>query len=829
MTVPEHLANRDPASSGLAVSAAPARARVVVVGGGIVGASIAYHLTALGVRDVVVLERGRLTSGTTWHAAGLVAQVRGTHALTDLSRTNAALYASLAAETGVDTGFRPVGALTVARTQGRMQENLRGVSMARDAGIEAHVLSPAEVATWWPPATTDDLVGATIFPTDGTVNPGDATLALMTAACARGAVLVEGVEVLGFDTQRGAMTGVRTSVGAVGCETVVLAAGLWSSELGRLADVHLPLHAAEHVWILTEPTPGADERLPILRDLDGYFYVRHYRGAYVVGAFEPKGKPRSVESISPGGFAEFGEDWDHVAPVLANARERLPEVGGLGFARFLSAPESFTPDANFLLGEAPGLRGFFVAAGFNSQGIIYAPGAGRATAEWIVEGRPTMDLAEVDVRRAGRWADNRAWLFDRTFESLGKLYALHWPNLQPATGRGVRRTPLHRRLREANACFGEAAGWERANWFAPVGTDPVYRYSFGRQNWFGPVGEECAAVRGQVGLFDLSTYSKFLVQGPGALSGLQRICAADVDVAPGRIVYTTWCNERGGVEMDPTVTRMAEDRFLVVAPTLAQTRTGAWLADRLPPDAVATDVTSGYAVLALMGPRSREVLAGLTQEDLSNEAFGFGTAKEIDVGWAKAWALRVSYVGELGWELFVPTEFAVDLHDKVATAGFEHGLRHTGFHALDSLRLERGFRSWGHDVGQLDDPFAAGLAATVRRTPGDHLGREALERLRDAPRRRRLVSIRLEDPEALLFHGEPVLRGDARVGHVTSGAWGYTLGAAVGLAWLHDDEHEVDDAWLEAEPLTVEIEERRIPALAQLRPFYDPEGARLRS
>ena len=828
MTIPEHLANREPDTAALTFSELPSRARVVVVGGGIVGSSIAYHLTKLGVSDVVVLERGTLTSGTTWHAAGLVSQARGTHALTELSRRNAPLYESLPSETGIETGLRRVGSLTVARTEARQQESLRSVSMGRDFGIEAHVLTPSEVTDWWPVANVSDIVGGIVFPQDGTVNPGDAARALMKGAQMGGAAFVPGVTVTGFRLEGGAVAAVETDHGTIECETVALAAGLWSGELARLAGVPLPLYPAEHYWVMTEPVAGAQERFPFLRDLDGYFYIRHYRGGYLLGAFEPKGKPRAVGSISTTGFEEFGPDWDHFAPVLANARERLPALQTVGFQHFLSAPESFTPDANFLLGEAPGLRGFHVACGFNSQGIIYAPGAGVALAEWIVEGHPTMDLAEVDVARAGRWSNNRAWLHDRTYESLGKLYAMHWPFLQPQTGRGVRRTPLYERLQRANACFGEAAGWERANWFAPAGVEPVYGYAFGKQNWFDYVGEECRAAREGVALFDLSTYSKVLVQGPGALAGLQRICASEMDVPVGKVVYTTWCNERGGIEMDPTVTRLGPDRFMVVAPTLAQTRTAAWLTDRLPADATVTDVTSGYAVLAVMGPRSRELLQRLTQEDLGNDAFPFGTAREIDAGWAKVWALRVSYVGELGWELFTPTEFADDLYDKVVAAGEDLRLHHAGFHALDALRTERGFRSWGHDIGPLDDPFSAGLGFTVSRAKqDDFIGRAALESLRDAPRLRRLVSLRLDDPDTVLFHAEPVLRDGVRVGHVTSGAWGYTFGGSVGLAWIHADE-PVTDAWLAAAPMSVEIEERLVPARAQLRALYDPDGARVR-
>ena len=831
--IDEHLANRDLRAS-FAVAEVPSSARVVVVGGGIVGASVAYHLTQLDVGDVVVVERGHLTNGTTWHAAGLVAQVRGTHALTELSRINADLYERLSAETGVETGFRRVGALTVARTEARMQELLYAISLARDAGIPAEVLEPADVKRHWPPAATDDVVGGTLFPTDGTVNPGDAALALATGAHAGGSTFVEGVGVTGFRLRRPdggrvpSIEAVVTDQGVVECEHAVVAAGLWTSEVARLAGVSIPLFPAEHVWVMTKEASGAEERLPILRDLDGYLYVRHYRGRYVVGAFEPRGKPRAPADVDDGGFVEFGPDWDHFAPVLTAARQRLPELESLEFEHYLRAPESFTPDSNFHLGEVPEVRGLYVAAGFNSQGIIYAPGAGAALAEWIVEGRPTRDLAEVDVARSGRWQNNRAWLGERTREMLGRLYTMHWPGLQPATARGVRRTPLSDRLGAAGAVFGEAAGWERANWFATDASTRDYGFSFDRPNWFGPVAEECRATREGVALFDLSTYSKFLVEGSGAPTGLQRLVTSDLDVPPGRVAYTLACNERGGIEMDPTVTRLDECRFLVAAPTLAQRRTEMLLRAGLPSDVVVTDVTSGFSVLLVTGPQARETLSGVTDTDLSNDAFPFLAAREVDAGWARAWMLRVSYAGELGWELWVPTEFGADLHDKVMDAGAEAGIRHAGFFAFDALRLERGFRSWGHDMGPLDDPFACGLGFAVDAgKESDFVGREALEGMRIAPRPRRLVAIRVTEPGSTLWHGESVLVDGARCGYVTSGAFGPTLEASVGLAWIERDE-PVSQEWLQGSTVQVEIRGRAFAAEASLRPFYDPDGARLR-
>src|SRR6266566_2054710 len=784
MTAPERLANRELDSSILApLSEAPDRARIVVIGGGVAGSSVAYHLTKLGVADIVVLERTRLTGGTTWHAAGLVAQVRGTHALTELSRVNAPLYESLPAETGVETGLRRVGALTVARTRGRMEELRAGLSMAKDFGIEAHELTPQEVRKYWPEAEVEDLVGATIFPQDATVNPGDAALSLAKGAKDGGATFVFGVSVTGFERRDGRIAGVITDRGTIECELAVLTTGLWTSELARLAGVSVSLYPAEHVWVMTEETPVAEEQLPVLRDLDGYLYVRHYRGRLLVGAFEPKGKPK--------------------AP------------GDIGFEHYLRGPESFTPDANFHLGEFPEAPGLWIAAGFNSQGIIFSPGAGKALAEWIVEGHPTMDLTEVDIARTGRWANNRGWLHEKTSETLGRLYAMHWPALQPSSGRGIRRLPLEQRFRDAGAAFGEAAGWERPAWFEPGATEePVWLYDFDRPSWFGPVGEEMAAARGGVALFDLTTYSKFIVQGPGALSGLQGLCASDVDVPIGRVVYTLLCNDRGGIEMDPTVTRLAEQIFLVVAPTAYQRRTEALLRTGLPPEATVTDVTSAFAVLHLAGPRSRELLQRLTDADLSDDAFPFLSARRIEAGWAKPWALRVSYTGELGWELYVPTEFVGDLYDRVVEAGMDFELRHAGGFSFDGLRLERGFRSWGHDMGPLDDPYEVGLGFAVRLAK-DFVGCEALRERKEAPRDRRLLSVKLDDPAPTLWHAESVLSGDERVGHVTSGAYGHTLGSAVGLAWVHGEVSP--DA-----PVTVEVRNQKVPATISSTPFYVP-------
>jgi 4-methylaminobutanoate oxidase (formaldehyde-forming) len=822
VAIPERLANRDLSDDVLApVAELPDRARVVIVGAGIIGSSIAYHLTRAGETDIVTLERGTVSNGTSWHAAGLVSQVRGTHALTALSRINAETYARLPAETGVETGLRRHGAVTVARTPGRMQETLYGVAMAKDAGVDVEVLDAASVKDLWPGVVVDDLEGAVLFPTDGTVNPGDATLAFAKGAVDRGARYVPHTEVTGFEMDgSGAVRGVRTSAGTIEAEVVVLAAGLWTSELARAAGGSVALYPAEHVWVMTEPAQGATEEAPFLRDLDGFLYIRHYRGRYLIGAFEPNGRPKAAADVPVAGFAEFGPDWDHFAPVLAAARERVPELETIEFEHYLRAPESFTPDSNFQLGFLPEIPGLFVAAGFNSQGIIFGPGAGKAAAEWIVAGHPTMDLVEVDVARTGRWANQRTWLHERTVESLGGLYEMHWPGKQPVTARGLRRVPLSTQLRDAGAAFGQAGGWERANWFEPGTTDPEVRYDFVEPSWFPALREEVRATREGVALYDLSTYAKFEVRGPGATIGLQRLCVSNVDVAIGRVVYTMMCNDRGGIEMDPTVTRLGEDRFLVLAPTLTQRHTEMLLRRGLPADATVTDVTGGWATLHVAGPRSRELLARLTDQDLSSGAFPFMTAREIDAARARVWAFRLSFTGELGWELAVPTEFIADLYEHVVRAGTDLELRPAGAFAFEATRIERGFRSWGHDMGPTDDPFEVGLGPLVpRTTESPFVGREALDRLRGSPRERRLVSLHV--PDAVLWHGESVVRGDERRGHVTSAAVAPTLGGSAGLAWVEGD--------LEGDGWGVEIRGEVVPAVVREQPFYDPRGERLRS
>ncbi|HTX69339.1 MAG TPA: FAD-dependent oxidoreductase, partial [Thermoleophilia bacterium] len=614
----------------------PARARAVVVGGGIIGASVALHLARLGWTDTVVLERSRVASGTTWHAAGLMTRARGTHMQTEMASYSRDFYRDLATLSGIDIGYYANGSLSLARTPERLTELRYALTLAHHHGLPARELSPDEIAGVSPLLRVEDLEGGVLFEEDATVNPGWAAFATAKAAHDLGVRLVEGVRVTGLALSRGPagvarVTGVHTDRGDVECDVVVLAAGLWTRDLALLAGARVPLHPAEHYWARTEPVDGADRDLPIVRDLDGSIYVRHYRGGLIVGAFEPDGRPRTAASIPEDfSFGEFAPDLEHFGRPLARARERVPALERARFAHYLCAPESFTPDGNFVLGETGEVAGLFVAAGMNSQGIILGPGVGRALAAWIDEGAPTVDAADVDVRRFSPAQTSAGYLFERTRESLGRLYAMHWPFLQPGTARGLRRVPLYGRLAAAGAVFGEASGWERADWYARPderpGERPEYEYSYGRQNWFAAVAEEHRAARQGVALFDLSSFTKIRVDGPDALRTVQRVFTADLDRPPGRVTYTSMLNARGGVELDGTVSRLDEQAFLLVTSSTAQARAFHWLRRLADPSAVVSDVTSGLGVLSVTGPRSRELLAGLTDADLSDQAFPFARA-----------------------------------------------------------------------------------------------------------------------------------------------------------------------------------------------------------
>jgi 4-methylaminobutanoate oxidase (formaldehyde-forming) len=810
----------------------PSHARVVIIGGGIVGASVAYHLTRLGWTDVVLLERREISCGTTWHAAGLVGQLRATQNLTRLAAYGAELYSRLEGETGQATGFRRCGSLSVARTSDRMIELKRSASMARCFGIDVDVITPSEAGTRWPLMRTDDLVGALWIPGDGRTNPIDTTRALAIGARRGGALVLENVKVTGIHRRQGAVAGVTTDRGELACEFVVNAAGMWGREVGRMAGVTVPLHASEHFYMVTEPIPGITPDLPVLRDTDGYIYLREEVGGILMGGFEPVAKPWGMAGIPEDfAFALLPEDWDHFRLLMEQACIRIPALETAPVRQHVNGPESFTPDTRYMLGEAPEVRNFYVAAGFNSVGIASGAGAGKALAEWIVAGEPTADLWDVDIRRFAPFQGNPRYLRDRTVEAVGLLYANHWPFRQVETARPVRRSVLHDRVAARGACFGVVMGWERANWYAPPGTPPMYVYTFGRQNWFPYVAEEHRAVRETVGIFDQSSFAKLLLEGPDAERLLQRLCANDVAVAPGKIVYTAMLNPRGGIETDLTVTRLADERYFIVTSAAVATRDVDWIRRHLEPGtrAVLTDVSSSLATLGVMGPRSRDLLARITDADLSNEAFPFGTAQEVYLGYGLARAMRITYVGELGWELYIPTELAATVYDALVEAGGEVGLRHAGYHALDSLRLEKAYRAWGHDLTSEDTPLEAGLGFAVAfDKPGGFIGREALERQRERSLGRRLLVFTLDDAEPLLFGDEPIYRDGTLVGRITSGSYGYTIGQAVGLGYV-SHAAGVDRAFVESCRWDIEVACERFRARASFEAPYDPRSLRVRA
>lgn len=805
----------------------PTQARVVIVGGGVVGASIAYHLTKLGWSDVALLERKRLTSGTTWHAAGLVGQLRATQNLTKLAKYTTDLYAGLEKETGQATGFLQRGSISIATHAERFEELKRGASMAKIFGVEVHDVTPSEIRRKWPLLNVDDVVGGVFLPNDGQINPIDVTMALIKGATMRGAKVYENTAVRSIKKRDGRAVGVVTDQGEIDAEYVVLATGMWSRHLGEAAGVAIPLHPCEHFYIVTEPFPGLTSDLPVLRDPDNCAYYKEDAGKLLLGAFEGGAKPWDVDQIPEDfEFGELPEDFDHFSPILEAALKRLPALETVGIRKFFNGPESFTPDVRYMLGEAPELRHLFVAAGFNSIGIQSAGGAGKVLAEWIVGGHAPMDLWDVDIRRMQPHQTKPSYIKPRAAEALGLLYAMHWPHKQYETARDIRHSPLHARMKANGACFGEAAGMERPNWFAPEGVAPVYEYSYKRQNWFPYAAAEVKAVREAVALFDMTSFAKFRVSGPGAEASLQRICAGDVGGPAGKITYTQWLNERGGIEADLTVTRLSESEYMVVTAGATGRRDLGWLRDHLS-GAEAVDITDELAVLSVMGPNSRSLLGEVSGADLSNAAFPFATSKEIELAGIRLRASRITYVGELGWELYVPAAGAVAVFDALMAAGPAHGLKLAGMHAMDSCRMEKGYRHWGHDIGDEDTPIEAGLMFAVKLEKGvDFIGRAALLAQKGKPLTKRLLHFKLKDPEPLLYHNEPIWRGAQLVGRVTSGAYGHSLGAAIALGLVEHDGGV--DAGYVAGDFEIEVAGVRVPAVASLAPFYDPKSLRVK-
>ena len=816
----------------------PDQARVVIVGGGVIGASIAYHLAKLGWTDTVLLERRQLTAGTTWHAAGLITSAgMATETLLWMSRYTRDLCTTLEGETGQATGFRPIGHLHLATTPQRLETLRREAAFVRGFGVINEELSAAEFGRHWPAARTDDVLAAFWVPDEGRANPADLTQAYARGARMRGARIIEGVTVTGITSAGGSVTGVETDRGHVKAEFVVNAAGMWGREVGAMAGVSVPLQAAEHYYLITDTVDWAHPDLPVVEDPERYGYYREEGGGILVGLLEPRAAAWSLDRVPPDvAFASLPPDWDRIGPYLQGALDRFPSLHDAGVRTMFCGPESFTPDVMPQLGEAPELRNFFVAAGLNSLGILLSGGVGSLTAEWIATGVPPVDVTGMTVDRTQAHETSRRFRRDRAVEQLGALFGdAAFPTWHRWSARNVRRSVIHDRLAADGARFSASSGWEYPEWFDRSGTNPVLPQGWGRNAAFDAQAEEHRAVREAVGMLDMSIMAKLLVQGRDAETVLNRVCAADVSVPIGRVVYTQWLNQAGGIIADLTVTRLAETRFLLVVTDLVHRRMAPWIERHTRPDefVTVTDVTAGTTLLTVQGPRSRELIASLTSADLSNEAFPYLTAREIDLHYARVLAMRVTYVGELGWELHVPADLALTVYDALHEAGPAYGFRNVGLGAMGSLRLEKAYRDFGLDIDNTDTPLDVGLGFAVSMDKaGGFIGRDALLRAREAavgrPPARRLVQILLEDPEPLLYHGEPVLRDGRRLGYNRAGAYGHTLGGSVGLAMV-EDEAGIPAEDVATWRLEVDVAGVRYPARASLRPMYDPDRLRIKA
>ncbi len=813
----------------------PQRADVVIVGGGIVGCSIAYHLTKIGVTNVVVLERKQLTSGTTWHAAGLVGQLRATRNLTEMAKYTATLFEGLEKETGQATGFKQNGSISLALNDGRYEELLRGASMAKNFGLEVDVISLEDIKRRVPHYNLDGVKGGVFLPKDGQVNPIDVTQALAAGARSRGGKVFENVKVTRILTDNGKSTGVETTDGTIMADKVVIASGMWSRHLGKSVGVNIPLHACEHFYIVSEPIDALPRNMPVVRVPDECTYYKEDAGKLMVGAFEPKAKPWGGGGIDDDhAFVTLPEDMDHFEPILNNAINRVPLLETAGIQLFFNGPESFTPDVRYYLGEAPEVKNLFMATGFNSIGIQSSGGAGLVLSQWIKNGHPPMDVNGIDIRRIHPFQSNSNYIKERVSESLGLLYAMHWPYRQAETARGVRRSAIHQYTDKLGAVYGEVNGWERPNWYVRPGVKREYEYSYGRQNWFPCAQHEADRLKNDVVFFDQHSFAKYRVEGADALKLLNRISANNIDVEVGRIVYTQWLNERGGIEADLTITRLGETSFLVVTGAVPQTRDMAWIkrhAEGL--HVTAIDVTSGLPMVAIMGPKSRALLEKLTGEDLSNAGFPFATSREMEIGYARVRASRITYVGELGWELYIPAEFAGNVMETLLAAGEKFGLAPAGMHSMNNARMEKAYRHWGYDIADEDNPIESGLGFAVAwDKPGGFIGREALLPLRGKKDlAKRLVCIALKDDSEtapMMYHEEPVYRDGVLVGSTTSGAWGHRIGKCLAIA-LVKNASGVTAEWLASGNWEVEIAWKRYKADVQLQPFYDPKGERIKA
>ena len=808
----------------------PTKARAVIIGGGVIGCSVAYHLAKLGWKEVVLLERKQLTSGTTWHAAGLIAQLRASANMTKLAKYSQELYGNLEAETGVATGFKRCGSITVALTEERKEEIFRQAAMARAFGVDVEEISPAEVKAKYEHLNIEGVTGGVWLPLDGQGDPANIALALAKGARQMGVQVIERTKAMGVTRQGRRITSVKWEneqgeSGSIDCENVINCGGMWGHEVGRMLGVNVPLHACEHFYIVTEAIAGLTQ-MPVLRVPDECAYYKEDAGKMLLGAFEPVSKPWAMDGIPQDfEFDQLPEDFDHFEPILESAVARMPMLAEAGIHTFFNGPESFTPDDAYHLGFAPEMDNVWVAAGFNSVGIQSAGGAGQALAQWMDAGQKPFDLGDVDISRMQPFQGNKHYLFERSKETLGLLYADHFPYLQKKTARGVRRSPFHHHLKENGAVFGELAGWERANWFSNEGQDPSYAYSWKRQNFFENVAAEHKAVRENLGLYDMSSFGKIRVEGPDACAFMNYIGGGQYDVPLGKIVYSQFLNDRAGIEADVTVTRMAETAYLVVTPAASRLADQTWmLRHKGTFNVVITDVTAGEAVLAVMGPNSRKLLESVSPNDFSNVANPFGTAQEIELGMGLARVHRVTYVGELGWEVYVSTDMAGHAFETLWEAGQNLNAKLCGMHMMDSCRIEKGFRHFGHDITCEDHVLEAGLGFAVKTDKSNFIGRDAVLRKKEIGLNMRMVQFKLTDPKPLLYHNEPIIRDGKIVGFLSSGNYGHHLGGAIGLGYVPCAGETAADVL--ASNYEIDVAGTRVHAEVSIKPMYDPKGTR---
>lgn len=814
----------------------PKRASAVIIGGGVIGASVAYHLSKLGWQDIVLLERKQFACGTSWHAAGLIGTMRASESHAQLCEYSMNLLSELEAETGQATGFKRVGSLSIAHSHDRFEELRRVASMNNAFGVtRVDTVTPDEIKSLYPLVKTSDLLGGTWVEQDGTASPTDITMAFIKGARKYDALCLEGVVVNNIEDDGSKVTGVSTDNGVIETDFVVNCAGLWARELGKLSKVNIPLHACEHYYAVTEKHKDIPSTLPVLRDHDRSAYFREDAGSLLVGAFEKRAVAWGQQGI-PTDFC-FDELAGHMEeqlmPILEDAMERVPMLENIGWRKFFCGPESFTPDDQFHIGESPELRGYFVGCGLNSVGIQTAGGLGKALADWMHNGHAPIDLWSNDIRRMYPFMGTQSFIQERVTESLGLLYENHYPFRQFTTSRNIRHSPLHERLEKHNACFGQVAGWERANWFAPEGIKPEYEYSFGKQNWFDFSKAEHAATRNNVALYDQSSFSKYTVQGKDSYKVLQKICTANIDVDVGKMVYTHWLNDRGGIEADLTVCRLGENDFWVTSAAATTHKDLDWLKRNTPDSAfcISNDVTSAWAVLGVMGPNSRALLEKVTGGDFSTEKFPFGTLQDIEIGAAVGRAFRVSFVGELGWELYFPCDMARHAFDYIMSVADQFDLSLAGLHSLDSCRIEKKFLHYGHDISETDNPIAAGAGFVCdMNKPITFNGYDAIAKIKDQgiTSGARLVQFLLQDPEVMLYHHEPILCEGQVVGYLTSGNYGHTLGGSVGLGYVsHPDG--VTKGFINNAEFAIDVGGRIVNAKASLRAMYDPTGTRMRA